>query len=344
MEFKSSSLIEVWKAAGKKNLKRLPPPQVWRNWVSRQEFFVLLLLLIVGAFLGLRTNIFLTANNLSNIARAFSWIAIAAFGESMVIIIGGIDLSVGGVMALAGLIVALCLQAGLSMPLAVLSGLLTGGLVGWINGVLVGRTRLPPFVVTLGTMSIARGVTFGLTGGWPVRDLPQQFRLLGQFDLNIASWYLPMPVLIVLGLAVLVIFLLEYTVLGRYIYTLGSSERALHFSGVNLTLVKVIVYTLSGVFAAIGGMLMTARLGVAAPTAAVGYELDIIAAAVIGGTRFYGGEGSIFGVLLGAAFMQVLRNGLVILGFPAYWQSAAIGAMILAALLFDHFRLQREPS
>lgn len=313
----------------------------WRALVGRQELVVFGLLLAVGAFLSSQTDTFLTNNNLFNVARAFSWIAIAAFGESMVIIIGGIDLSVGAVMALAGLITALCLQAGYSVPVAVLAGLLTGGLVGWINGMMVGRVKLPSFIVTLGTMSIARGVTFGLTGGWPVRNLPEGFRVLGQSDLPLAGLFLPLPVLFMLGLALLVSLLLGQTVLGRYIYTLGSSEQALIVSGVNVTQIKVLVYTLAGLLTATGGLLMTARLGVAAPTAAVGYELDIIAAAVIGGTSLFGGEGSILGVLLGAATMQILRNGLVLLGFPAYWQAAAIGAMILVAILLDYWRRQR---
>jgi ribose transport system permease protein len=313
----------------------------WQMLIRRQELVVFILLLAAGTFLSLQTDTFLTSNNLFNVARSFSWIAIAAFGESMVIIIGGIDLSVGAVMALAGLITAIGLQSGVPVVWAILAGLLTGGLVGWVNGILVGRIRLPSFIVTLGTMSIARGITFGLTGGWPVRSLSQSFRYLGQGDLILGPWLLPIPVFFMLGIAVLVAILLDYTVLGRYIYTLGNSERALLFAGINLTGVKILVFTLCGSLTALGGLLMTARLGVAAPTAALGYELDIIAAAVIGGTSLWGGEGSIWGVLLGAAFMQVLRNGLVLLGFPAYWQSASIGGMILIALLLDFWRRQR---
>jgi ribose transport system permease protein len=320
------------------------PELLRRNWyvlIGRQELVVFFLILVVGAFLSLRTDTFFTSHNLFNVSRAFSWIAIAAFGESLVIIIGGIDLSVGAVMALAGLICALCLQAGLSVPIAIVAGLLTGGLVGWINGTVISRLKLPPFIVTLGTMSIARGVIFGLTGGWPVRSLPQEFRTLGQYDLPLGPWSLPLPVLFMLGLAILVSLLLGRTILGNYIYTLGSSERALLVCGVNIAQIKVLVYTLCGLLTAIGGLLLTARLGVAAPTAAVGYELDIIAAAIIGGTSLFGGKGSIPGVLLGAALMQMLRTGMVLLGIPAYWQAVAIGAMILLAILLDYWRRQR---
>jgi ribose transport system permease protein len=313
---------------------------IWRTLIGPHGVVVLVLLIVIGTLLSLRTDTFFTANNLASISRAFSWIAIAAFGESMVIIIGGADLSVGAVMALAGLVSARCLEAGLPVPLAIVAGLLTGGLVGWVNGTVVGRVRLPPFIVTLATMSIARGVTFGLSGGWPVRGLPEGFRALGQDDLSLGSLFLPLPVLFMLGLAVLVGLLMSKTVLGNYIYSLAGSERALLVSGVNVVQIKVLVYTLCGVLTAIGGLLMTARLGVAAPTAAVGYELDIIAAAVIGGTSLFGGEGSILGVLLGAAVMQMLRNGLVLLGLSAYWQTAALGTMILAFILFDHRRRQ----
>jgi ribose transport system permease protein len=312
--------------------------RVWRVLIGRQESATLLLLLLIGAFLSLRTETFFTSNNLFNVSRSFSWIAVAAFGQSMVIIIGGVDLSMGAVMALAGLISAFCMRAGVPVSLAVVAGLATGGAVGWVNGTVVGRVRLPPFIVTLGTMSIVRGVAFSLTGGWPVRNLPLGFRALGQEPVPLGFWTLPLPFLLMLGLAVLVALLLGRTVLGDYVYTLGHSERALLVSGVDVAQVKMLVYTLCGLLTAVGGLLMTARLGVAAPTAAGGYELDIIAAAVVGGTSLFGGRGNTVGVLLGAAVMQVLRNGLVLLGFPSYWQSVVSGTMILLAILLDYWR------
>ncbi len=313
----------------------------WRILIGRQELIVLLLLVLVSVALSLRTENFFTSTNLSNVARSFSWFAIAAFGASMVILIGGIDLSVGAVMALAGLVSALAMQMGLPVPLAVLMGLLSGAVVGLINGLLIGRFGLPPFMVTLGTMGVARGVTLGLTGGVPVRDLPAAFRFLGQADLNIGAWVLPLPVIWMCMLALLVALLLNQTVLGRYIYTVGNNERALTLAGVRIARVKAVVYTLSGLLSACAGMIMTARLGVAAPAPMVGYELDIIAAAVIGGTSLFGGEGSIVGVVLGAALMQIVRNGLVLLGVPVYWQVLAIGGMILMVILLDYWRRRR---
>jgi ribose transport system substrate-binding protein len=309
--------------------------------IFRYPIIMLLLLLVVGVLSSLQQQTFFTGPNLLNIARTFSWLAIAAFGESMVIIIGGIDLSVGAVMGLAGLISALCMQVGLPVPLAIVAGLATGGLAGWLNGSIVAHVKLPPFIVTLGTMSVVRGLTHGLSGGWSVTDLPQGFRLLGQNDLLLGPIPLPLPFLCVLGAAVLVSLLTNQTLLGRYIYALADSEQALIISGVNVTRVKVVTYTLCSLLAATGGLLMTARLGVATPTAATGYELDIIVAAVIGGTSLFGGKGSTLGVLLGAAFIQVLRNGLVLLGFPTYWQEAAMGAMILLTISFDYWRREK---
>jgi ribose transport system permease protein len=165
--------------------------------------------------------------------------------------------------------------------------------------------------------------------------------MLGQYDLPLGPWSLPLPVLIMFGVAFLVSLLMNQTLVGRYIYTMSGGERALMVSGVNVVRVKVLVYTLCGLLAALGGLLLTARLGVAAPTAATGYEIDIIAAAVIGGTSLFGGVGSTLGVLLGAAILQMLRNGLVLLGFPAYLQTLAIGAMMLVAILVDYWRRRR---
>jgi ribose transport system permease protein len=308
---------------------------------GRQELVILgLLLLIAAALTGLTPN-FLNPTNVINLARGVSWFAVAAFGVSMVILIGGIDLSVGAVMALAGLVCAQALQAGLPLALAVALGLLSGGLVGLINGLLVGRFGLPPFIVTLGTMGVARGVTLGLTDGSPLRELPAAFRALGQSDLQVGPLTLPLSLLAMAVLALLVGLILDRTVLGRYIYTLGRDERALRLSGVPTSQIKVTVYILSGLLAAAGGLIMTAWLGVAAPTAAEGYELDIIAAAVIGGTSLFGGEGSVLGVVLGTLLMLIVRNGMVLLGFPSYWQIGAIGAMILAVVLIDYARRRR---
>ncbi len=317
------------------------PGRIWHNLINGQVFVVLIVFLAVLVFLSLKTTTFLSPNNLASLSRSFSWLAIVSFGQSMVIIIGGIDLSVGATMALAGLVAARCMQVGVPVPLAIVVGLLIGVIMGWLNGTMVARVRLPPFIVTLGTMSIARGFAYSLTKGWSVTNLPEAFLQLGQSDVAIGPWSAPLPFLIALGVALLVRLLLNHTVIGSDIYAMSSGERALLVSGVNVVGLKVVVYTLCGLLAAIGGMMIAARLGVATPAAAIGYEVDVVAAAVIGGTSLFGGVGSTLGVLLGAAVTQMLYNGLVLLGYPSYWQTAAIGAMILMVILLDYWRRRR---
>ncbi len=334
------SLSTKPKAIVRKESALLQPSRL-RRILLGQETGILLVLILMGLFLSLRTDTFLTSRNLFNVLRAFSWIAISAFGEILVIIAAGIDLSVGSTMALAGLASALALTSGIPVVPGILVGLLTGLVIGLINGVLISEARLPPFIATLGTMSIARGICYGLTNGQPVRNLPQGFSFLGQYDLPVGSWQVPLPVIVMIVIAIIMSFFLSRTVWGYRIYALGGNEQAAALSGINTGRIKILVYTLCGFLTAIGGLLMTARLGVAAPTAALGYELDVIAAVVIGGTSLTGGEGTILGVLIGAAIMQVLRNGLVLLGFPAYWQPAAIGLVIIVAIMLDQLRKRR---
>lgn len=308
---------------------------------GRQELLILGLCVLVAIVLGLLSANFFQATNLLNLARGVSWFAVAAIGVGLVILIGGIDLSVAAVMALSGLLCALSLQAGLPLPVAIGAGLLGGAAVGLVNGLLVGRFGLPPFIVTLGTMGVARGVALGLTGGAPLRELPEPFRALGQSDLLLGPLTVPLSLATMALLATLVGLLLDRTVLGRYIYTLGRDEQALRLAGVPTPQIKVTVYTLASLLAACAGIIMTAWLGVAAPTAAEGYELDIIAAAVIGGASLFGGEGSVLGVVLGTLLMLMVRNGMVLLGLPSYLQTGAIGAIILAVVLIDYVRRRR---
>lgn len=310
----------------------------WGKLFQRQELILLVLLLICTVALGLGTDTFLSSSNLLNIGIYASWFSIAALGAGLVIMVGGIDLSVAAVMALAGLVCALALQVGLSLGAALGLGLFCGLCVGGLNGLLVSQFGLPPFIVTLGSMGLARGIMLALTSGAPVRDLPPQFRALGQGEIHLFGLNLALPICWMLLIACLVSFLLHRTVLGRYIYTVGTDERALKVVGVQTGYVKFTTYCLSGILAAFGGILMTAKLGVAAPTAAIAYELDIIAAAVIGGASLFGGEGSVSGIILGTILMMIARNGLVLLGLPTYLQWLTIGAMILVVILLDFWR------
>lgn len=310
----------------------------WREIVGRQEFGVAMILLVMVVFLSIYTDTFLTSTNVFNILRAFSWIALSAFGQCMVIITTGVDLSVGPVMALSGLASAMLLVRGVPTSVAVLAGLATGLIVGFANGLMITKGKLPPFIATLGTYLMARGLCYGLTGGWPVRDLAASFRFLGQHDIPVGDVGVPLPLVFTLVFAVITSLFLTRTVWGYRIYAVGGSETATRLSGISTDNVKILVYSLCGLLTAIGGVLMTARLGVAAPTAAQGYELDVIAAAVVGGTSFVGGEGTILGVLIGAAVMQVLRNGLVLVGVSAYWLQAVQGLVIVTAIMLDQLR------
>jgi ribose transport system permease protein len=194
----------------------------------------------------------------------------------------------------------------------------------------------------LGTLLMARGLCYGLTGGWPVRGLPASFRFLGQHDIPVGNAGVPLPLIFTLVFAVLASLFLTRTVWGYRIYAVGGSETATRLSGISTDNVKITVYSLCGLLTAIGGVLMTARLGVAAPTAAYGYELDVIAAVVVGGTSLMGGEGTILGSLIGAAIMQVLRNGLVLTGVSAYWLQAVQGLVIVTAIMLDQLRKRRR--
>lgn len=314
----------------------------WQNLLRAQEFGVFLILVAMCVFLTLTTDTFLTWTNISNNLRNFSWIAISAFGEAMVIITGGIDLSVGSVMALSGLGTAMLLTRDVPVALAVLGGLGLGSLVGVLNGLMVTKGRLPPFIATLGTLLMARGLVQGLTQGQPVRGLGDQFINLGRFEIPIGNIGIPLPLVIMLVVALLVHLFLARTVWGYRIYAVGGNETAAALSGINTDRVKILVYTLSAFLTSIGGILMTSRLGVAAPTAAQGYELDVIAAAVVGGVSLMGGEGTILGVLIGAAIMQVLRNGLVLTGVSAYWLQAVQGLVIVVAIMLDQLRKRRR--
>ena len=320
----------------------------WRSLVRSQEFGVFIILVLMMALLSIYTRIqygedkFLTSTNIFNNLRSFSWIAIAAFGQCMVIITTGIDLSVGSVMAWAGLVSAMLIVNGAPVPLAVVAGLIAGSLVGVLNGLMISKGKLPPFIATLGTLLMARGLVTGVTKGQPVRGLGDAFINLGRYDIQIGNWGVPLPLIFMLVLAVVVHIFLTRTVWGYRIYALGGNETAAGLSGINTGRVKIMVYTLCALLASVGGILMTARLGVAAPTAASGYELDVIAATVVGGTSLTGGEGSILGVLIGAAIMQVLRSGLNLMGVSAYWLQAVQGLVIVVAIMFDQWRKNRR--
>jgi ribose transport system permease protein len=309
----------------------------------------LLALMVLCVVLGLTTDRFFTAANGLNVLRQISVNICIATGMTLVILTAGIDLSVGSVLALCGAIAAGLITRGLSFPSldlfvgftmtgAVLSALLSGGLIGVFNGWMVTRFRVPPFVTTLAMLTIARGLTMLYTGGHPISQLGSGFAWLGSgtmLGIPVPVW---MALLVVLAAHVFTM----HTRTGRYIYAIGGNEEAARLSGINIASVKRKVYAISGALAALGGLIVTARLDSAQPNAGTGYELDAIAAVVIGGTSLSGGRGSVAGTVMGAVIIGVLNNGLVLLNVSPFWQQVVKGSVILLAVIVDRMGSQRK--
>ncbi|MCH7613499.1 MAG: ribose ABC transporter permease [Candidatus Marinimicrobia bacterium] len=273
----------------------------------------------------------MTISNLLNVAQQTSINAIIAVGLTFVIITAGIDLSVGSILAFSGVVLASVLNAGMPIPIAMLTGLGVGLLCGIVNGLLISYGRLPPFISTLGLMSVARGAALLYTNGRPISGFPNSFRYLATGEiLNI-----PMPVFIMVIVYLIAHFLLTRTVFGRYTYAIGGNEEAATVSGVNVKFYKTMVYGLCGLLSGLAAIILTARLNSAQPIAGFMYELDAIAATVIGGTSLMGGVGRLSGTLIGALIMGVIRNGLNLLGVSSFVQQTVIGSVIILAVLID---------
>lgn len=296
-----------------------------------RQFGTLIGLLLLCAALRILTPHFLTVSNLLNVVEQTSINAIIAVGMTYVIISAGIDLSVGSILALSGVVLASALQADLPLPVAIAAGLATAGLCGLINGVLITAGKLPPFIATLGMMSVARGAALVYAGGRPISGFQPGFRALATGEI----FLIPLPVVIMLLAYMMAHFVLTRTKFGRYAYAMGGNEEATKLSGVNVRFHKTAVYVLSGLTSGIAAIILTARLNSAQPIAGIMYELDAIAATVIGGTSLMGGEGTLAGTLVGALIMGVLRNGLNLLGVSSFLQQIVIGAVIIIAVLVD---------
>lgn len=295
-------------------------------------------LLLLVVVLSVLSPDFLSARNLLNVGVQAAVVAVLAFGSTFVIVTGGIDLSVGSVAALAGVVTGwTAVDQGLPVPLALLAGIAVGVLAGLVNGALVAYGRLPAFIATLAMLSVARGLALVLSGGSPIL-VPPAITALGR-DLGDL---VPVPVLVMIGMGLLTAFILNRTYSGRAMYAIGGNEEAARLSGIAVTRQTLVVYGLSGAFAAVAGILLAGRLASAQPTAALGYELDAIAAVVIGGASLSGGVGRASGTLIGALVLAVLRNGLNLLAVSAFWQTVVIGVVIALAVLTDTLRRRRS--
>jgi ribose transport system permease protein len=298
---------------------------------TARQFGTILGLIVLSLVLWALTPHFLTVPNLLNIAQQTSINAIVAVGMTFVIISGGIDLSVGSIVAMSGVVLGVTLQAGQPLALSLAAAIGVGIACGLINGVIVSWGGLPPFIVTLGMMSIARGAALLFTEGRPVSGFDPGFRAVATGHVG----FIPSPIVVTIAVYVIAHLVLTRTTFGRYVYAIGGNEEATRLSGVSVRLHKTSIYAVSGLMSAIAAIILTARLNSAQPIAGMMYELDAIAATVIGGTSLMGGEGTMQGTLVGALIMGVLRNGLNLLGVSSFLQQIVIGAVIIGAVLVD---------
>lgn len=296
-----------------------------------RQFGTVIGLAVLCAVLWALTPHFLTVSNLLNIAQQTSINAIVAVGMTFVIISGGIDLSVGSIVALAGVALGAMLQTGYPLPVALAASLAAGTACGMLNGALVSVGGLPPFIATLGMMSAARGTALVFTEGRPISGFDDGFRVLATGSIG----FVPAPVVVMIVVYVVAHIVLTRTTFGRYTYAIGGNEEATRLSGVAVRFHKTMIYGTSGLISAVAAIVLTARLNSAQPIAGMMYELDAIAATVIGGTSLMGGQGTLAGTLVGALIMGVLRNGLNLLGVSSFLQQIVIGVVIVSAVLVD---------
>jgi len=313
------------------------------------QFQTLLVLVLMVVAMTLLSDRFLTEANAWNIMRQISVNVCLSIGMTLVILAGGIDLSVGSILALSGAVTAgllkgplpiegLNVQIEFSIHGALLSGLFVGMALGWFNGLMITRFKIPPFVATLGMLSVARGLTMLWTKGFPITGLGPQFAIIGTG----VCLGIPVPVWISACLVIIFFVVTKKTRFGRYIYAVGGNQRTAKLSGLNVNRIKLAIYTIAGGLAAIAGLITTSRLDSAQPNAGAGYELDSIAAVVIGGTSLSGGRGSIIGTVIGCLIIGTLNSGLVLLDVSPFWQQVVKGGVILLAVAIDKMQASDE--
>ncbi|NOZ72043.1 MAG: ABC transporter permease [Chloroflexi bacterium] len=306
--------------------------------VRIREMAMVVLILLSGLVMTILSPYFLSMTNFVAIARGFSMEGIVTIGMALLLVAGEFDLSVGAVMALAGIVTAWAI-VGAKVPyvVAVLAGLSVGGLAGWINGILVTKIKVDPLIATLGMMTVARGMALGLTDGNPVVNVPLDFAWLGQG--NIAG--VPVPFVVLFVIALIADLMLRRGRALRQLYYIGGNQKAARLSGIPVDRIILLTFVGSGVAAALGGIITMARLTSGIPTVSVGVELQIIAACVIGGMSLYGGEGSVLGALLGLVFLALVSNAMTLLGVSIYWEGVVTGTILIVAVALDMLSRRR---
>ncbi len=315
--------------------RRTHSPLTWL--LSRQTFWVFVAAVVAVAALSLATDTFATQKNLFNVTRNFAFVGIVALGMTAVIITGGIDLSVGSIVCLAGIVLGVVMNAGYSIWAGVGAALLTSLATGALNGVLIAYVRMPPFVVTLGMLAIARSLAMVASNNRMVYDFgPDQAKLLalgGGTTMGVSN-----PVIALIVLALITGFLFRWTQWGRHVFAIGGNEQAATLTGVRVNRIKVGVYMISALTAGITAVLEVGWLGAVTTNLGQSMELAVIAAAVIGGANLSGGTGTAFGAVIGAALIEVIRNSLLLLGVDAFWQGTFVGSFIVLAVMFDKLK------
>ncbi|SHK36391.1 monosaccharide ABC transporter membrane protein, CUT2 family [Clostridium cavendishii DSM 21758] len=301
------------------------------NLKTMEKYKSLIALIVLCVGISIITPSFLTFANITNVLTQVSVNAIIAVGMTFVILTGGIDLSVGSTLAITGAIAASIVKSTGNVFLAFIVAAIIGTAIGLVNGIIISKGKLQAFIATLATMTILRGLTYVFTNGTPISGLGKGFTSLGNGQIAV----LPVPVLITALVFIIAYYALTQTRFGRYLYALGGNEDSARLSGINTDKIKATAYAVSGLVAALSGIIVTSRIGSASPNAGVGYELDAIAAVVIGGTSLSGGEGKITGTIIGALIIGVLNNGLNLMNVSPFYQSIVKGAVILIAVLMD---------
>ena len=299
-----------------------------------KNYGIIIAFILICIALSITSPVFFTATNLINVIRQTSIYGIMAVGMTFIILTGGIDLSIGSILAIAGAVCAGMLKEGNSFTVVILATLAVGIGCGLINGLCITVGKITPFVATLGMMSIARGFTLIYTKGYPISGFSPEFRFIGGG--YVGGW--PVPIIIFLVVVVIAYVVLTQTRLGRYTYAIGGNEETVKLSGINAGFYKTLVYVIAGASAALSALILTARLNSAEPIAGLGYELDVIAAVVIGGTSLNGGRGSLWGTFIGALMIGVINNGMNLLDISPYFQLVVKGLLIIGAVLLDRLR------